>query len=458
MNDLDEPQGEASASRRHVSYTCPGELYSIPRSIHLARLAAFYSKCRDCEHRLDAGHRLPSAEQQRREARRLPTRTSLLTEENVRGVYLNELDRNRALLWGEALAANLWNRQPMVARQEPAIDAQIVAEQIVNKMTTASRAPTVVVGFDERPSSPDIMTGVVLGLRRMGCPVIDLGQTALPVVAFNVRSMDASAGLYVTGAGCDPSSTGFEFLTRRAQPFRYEALVKMELDVKTGVGRQTRKIGEHHPQQGQASYEASLAPHFHALRPLRIVCGSSTRLLPRILDRLFAKLPCELTHVALPTRRRDLFDVHDLDLQRVAKTVMDGKQHLGLVIDEDGQHLCFVTDCGRLVSSKEVARLLIEIAQRENYAAEFVVATSWLSESAQWLLGRDATAIDGGETAANLVRLLVERDAVLALSGDGRIWFHHKHPACDALIVLAKVLQVLSLSDLPFSEVVARIQ
>ncbi len=457
MSDTEEPRQQIATTPVRTSYTCPGELYSIPHSIHVARMAAFYSKCRDCEHRFEAGHVPPRAGGPPPEIVQRATRTSLLTDEAVRGVYLNELDRNRALLWGEAFAASLWERQPMVARHVATDDAQIVAESASGHERNSPSGPVVGVGFDERPSSPDIVTGVVLGLRRMGCPVVDLGQTSLSVIGFHLQSRDASAGLYVTGAGCNPSWTGFDFLDRGATPFSFAALSKMERDVQTGVGRQTRKIGGHHPVQELASYEASLAVHFHALRPLRVVCGSSTRLLPRILDRLFARLPCELTHVALPTRKRNLFDPRDVDLQRVARSVVDGRHHLGLVIDEDGQHVAFVTDAGRLVSTREVARLLIEIAQRENHQARFVVASSLMGGVTQWLSGRDATAIDGGETTASLVRLLVESDAVLAVTSDGRVWFRDDGIACDAILVLANILQALSLSDASFAEVVARI-
>ena len=457
MSDADESRQPIATTSVRTSYTCPGELYSIPRSIHLARMAAFYSKCRDCEHRFEAGHVPPQTSGPPPEIEHRKTRTSLLTDEAVRGVYLNELDRNRALLWGEAFAASLWELQPMIARREATDDAQIVTDSASSQERIASSGPVVVVGFDERPSSPDIITGIVLGLRRMGCPVVDLGQTSLPVIGFQLQSRGASAGLFVTGAGCDPSWTGFDFLDREARPYTLEALAKMDRDVQAGVGRQTRRIGSHHPVQEQANYEASLSIHFHALRPLRVVCGSSTRLLPRILDRLFAMLPCELTHVALPTRKRNLFDPRDVDLHRVAKSVVDGRHHLGLVIDEDSQHVAFVTDSGRLVSSKEVARLLIEIAQRENHQARFVVASSLMGDVTHWLSSRDATAIDGGETTANLVRLLVESDALLALSSDGRVWFRQNEIACDAILVLANILQALSLSDAPFAEVVARI-
>jgi phosphomannomutase len=444
------------ASTPPTSYTCPGELYSIPRGIHLARLAAFYHKCRECEHRIDIGQALPVLEDRPQAAAPRPNRRTLVCDESIRGVYLNELDRTRAIAWGEAFASLLWDQRPPVARGNAIDHAQIVTE-LSDKPPKVLCGPTVVVGFDERTSSPDIVTGAVLGLRRMGCPVTDLGQTGLPTLLFNLHVLNAAAGFYVTGAGCDSSVTGFEFLAPRGMPFRQESLLRVEELVKSGVGRQTRQIGGHYPRHGQASYEGSLESRFHALRPLRIVCGSSSRLLQRTLDRLFVKLPCVLVHEALPMRRRNLYDARDVDLQRVATAVTEGQHDLGVIIDGDGQHLAFVTDRGRLVSPREIGRLLIEVVLREDHAAQFVVSTSWYRDVSRWLEGRDAVAVDGGESAANLVQQLMEREAALALSSDGRVWYREEYAACDALLVLASALQALSFSDTPFSEVIARI-
>ena len=87
MSNGDEPRQPIATTAGRTSYTCPGELYSIPRSIHLARMAAFYSKCRDCEHRFEAGHVPPRTIGPPPEVEHRVTRTSLLTDEAVRGVY-----------------------------------------------------------------------------------------------------------------------------------------------------------------------------------------------------------------------------------------------------------------------------------------------------------------------------------------------------------------------------------
>lgn len=463
-----------------TEYVCPGETHAISRSIHLARLSSFYSKCRECSHRNEIGHHSlqPVGVMASHTAR-----TSLLETDGVRGVYLNELDRTRATEWGAALASMLWDDEPRVGGTrghgdkgtrgegeiEDGSDDDACSSSVSLSSTpliplspcrsaSARRGPAVVIGFDERPASPDIVTGIALGLRRMGCQVIDLGQTTAPCFQFAVHHLDAAAGLLVTGAGCDPAWTGFDVVGRGARPWsRGHKLEELEARALAGVMRPTRAAGSQRTFQALVPYEAGLWKHFHALRPLQVVCGSATKLFPRIIDRLFAKLPCRVTHVALPVRRRDLRDEQDSDVRRVASAVASGGQHLGLIVDDDGQRCAFVTERGRLVTSGELARLLIDFERHEHHHLKVVATETLTSELSAWLMRLGMEAVTSEESAASVTTMLVEHEVRLGLLDDGRIWFGEAPPECDALVTLARVLQALSLSDAPFGEVVSRL-
>ncbi len=71
-----------------------------------------------------------------------------------------------------AFAIYLWDESPVSGRND-GIDRG--ARQV---------RPTVVAGYDERPSSPSIYTSAVAGLRRMGCHVIDIGLSTKPCLWF----------------------------------------------------------------------------------------------------------------------------------------------------------------------------------------------------------------------------------------------------------------------------------
>ena len=84
-----------------VPYVCPGEAHSISRSVHYARLAAYYPACRQCLHRHDAGHLAPVVARGVERTTGPSRQSSLIRPEGIRGVYLNEMTRPLA----ERLAA-----------------------------------------------------------------------------------------------------------------------------------------------------------------------------------------------------------------------------------------------------------------------------------------------------------------------------------------------------------------
>lgn len=484
---LDELNRGTSLPILAAEYVCPGESHPISHSIHLARLSSFYSKCRECDHRNDIGHNSVHSvrasghpvEASGTSVRRA-SRTSLLETDGVRGIYLNDLDRTRATEWGAALASMLWDDEPREggtrgqgdkgsggqAEIDDADAARSSSLSVplspcprvpVSPLHSARRGPVVAVGFDERPASPDIVTGVALGLRRMGCQVIDLGQTTAPCFQFAVQHLEAAAGMFVTGAGCDPAWTGFDVVGRSARPWSMgHRLEELESRARTGVMRPTRAAGSQRTFQALVPYEAGLWKHFHALRPLHVACGSATKQFPHIIDRLFARLPCRVTHVTLPVRRRDLCDEQDSDVRRVAAAVVSGGQHLGLIVDDDGQRCAFVTERGRLISPGELARILIGFERQEHHNLKVVATAALAGELAPWLMRLGVEIAISEESAAAVTTKLAESAAQLGVLNDGRVWFGESHPASDAIVTLARVLQALSLSDASFGEIISK--
>lgn len=451
-----------------LEFTCPGESHPISRSVHLSRLASGFAECRRCHHNgasVTAGGE-PGE-------RTLP---SLVTADGVRGIYLNELDRTRAAQWGSAFASMLWDEQPRIGRAVPPVNSAapqppvsgnsgemaVVADAAaplpdLTVMAPTRRGPVVVIGFDERPSSPDIVMGVALGLRRMGCQVIDLGQTTRPCFHFAVHHLEAIGGVFVTGSGCDPASTGFHFAGRNSIPWlQADQLRTLEQRATHPIVRPTRTAGAQRPFHAAVPYQASLWKLFHALRPLQIVCGSSAGQLSRELDALFTRLPCRLTHEPLPVRRRNLNDSNDIDIRRLATATVTGQQHLGIIIDDDGERCAFVTDTGQLVTIPNLTRLLVLLELHEHRSARIVADERIVPELSGWQQVVGSAIQLEATPAAQIPKALIDHNASLGITADNRVWFGGSYPACNAIMTLARVLQALSLSDAPMSEVLQR--
>lgn len=439
-----------------LTRTCPGETHPISHSVHLARLSSGYTGCQDCRWNDSASQSI----------RRQPHRRSLVSAAGIRGVYLNDLDRTQAADWGAAFASFLWDEQPRIGRQSPSpsvpelpsgslSDASIAIPALVTPQSR--RGPAVVIGFDERPSSPDIVMGVALGLRRMGCHVIDLGQVSRPCFHFAVHHLEAVGGVFVTGSGCDPAWTGFHFAGRGSMPWlQSEQLNELEQRARATIARPTRTAGVQRAFHADVPYQTRLWKLFHALRPLQIVCGNATWQLPRVLDTLFSRLPCQLIHEQLPVRRRDLNDPQDPEIRRVAANVVAGRHHLGLIVDDDGERCAFVTDNGQLVTAGELARLLVLLEMHEHRATRVVVDEALSSEVREWLTSVGTACQIESSTPSELPAAVLQHNAALGITADHRVWFGGLYPTCNAIVTLARVLQALSLSDTPMSDVIRR--
>lgn len=79
--------------REPDEFLCPGETHPISRSVHLARLAAFYPGCRECPRRNETGQLPQQLVGRFAETEQRAPRPSWLSGEGVRAVYLNELNR-----------------------------------------------------------------------------------------------------------------------------------------------------------------------------------------------------------------------------------------------------------------------------------------------------------------------------------------------------------------------------
>jgi phosphomannomutase len=437
-------------------YICPGEAHPITRAVHLSRLAAFYPACRDCPLRSETGHLPRQTVERLRSTERRAERPSLFTAEGVRGVYLNELDRRTAERIAAASASLLWDDAPLMGR-------------IGSGPVTRRWGPAVVVGHDDRPASPDIVTGVASALRRMGCQVIDIGLSTKPCFWFAADHLQAAAGVFVTGAGCGPSWTGLDFVGRGAVPLSartghfaaehragWADLGRIEARLREQCNRPTREAGTHRTFQASIPYEAGLRKHFHGLRPLNVCLATPIRLIRQTLERLFEMLPCRLVPVELPCRSRDAADSLDPDVQTLGELVRSERADFGLLIDDDCQRCAVCDENGSVVRAGQVARLLALEVLRE-YPAHWVIESRGddvmvLSPTIANRKSQNANPI----TLADVSLAMRENQAAFAGGGSGRYWFREAFPTSDGILTLARLLAALSRGDMQFSHVVAR--
>ncbi|WP_437201918.1 hypothetical protein [Planctomicrobium sp. SH664] len=410
-------------------FRCPGESQPISRSVHLARLAAGSTACRECPHREEQGS-LPRHISRRLSTTAIQPVPELISRDGLRGIYLNQLTR-------EKLAGIV----------EHVLD--LIDEQRMSTTATAaeSRGPLrILVGYDFRPSSPDLAIGVVAALRRWGCEIGDLGSTTRPAFAFATERLRPHAALYLTGGILPPAWTGLDLLDRQAIPWCFPGeLQRLQSRLARQPARTVRTQGTCQPLRLQGEYESTLSEHFHAIRPLRLLISCVDPLVRDLLQRLLVRTPCSITlssAVVGPSGSRSERDFADEICSRYADA--------GLVIGSDGRACRLFDERGDEMSVPELLRLLVRGLPPQLVARGAVLLTRD-DEVAEENPDEEVPIQVLTGTEADLIAKLQGESLPLAADLQGRFWFLHETPRCDAIETLGALLQTMSLSERPLS-------
>lgn len=447
-------------------YVCPGEERPISRSVHLARLAAFDPACRTCSRRHEAGpFPLITPEDLELQARAV-RRSTWVTSTGIRAIFRNELDRPRAMRWGLALGQRLCEQwKPRVAEpiSEPSSDTPCLigdattgalAEEVVARSANLPPGPVVVVGYDSRPHSPEIVHGLGLGLRRLGCRVIDIGRVSSPCFRFAVANFSAVLGAYVTGGSGGPEWTGFDVVDERGVPWTIETgLREWERAAADPAEPVCRFLGGLQSASVQADYEKGLRETFHGLRPLKLVLATTQPPLAKLVRNLVDGLPIDVIPLSLGTRGRNLFSPRDPDVVRLGEVVRNSTADLGILLADNGEQWSTVDEEGHLVTLPDLAGLLA----REAFAQESgtaVVATPELATLLSRLAERDGGVCHTVSLPELATHLLGARPAI-GFDGDGRIFRARERLVCDAVLSIGLLLQALSHGDAALSRLIA---
>lgn len=231
-----------------------------------------------------------------------------------------------------------------------------VAEAVGRAYATAirrvvtGRAPQVVTGRDNRPSSPELAAALIQGLRAGGVDVLDVGTVPTPLVYWAERTLGADGGLQVTGSHNPPEWNGIKMSLAGGSVWG-AAIQEMRDWILAGSlaegGGGLRQV----PVLDR--YLDDIRDRIRPLRRVRVAvdCGNGTGSLLAV--PLLEALGCEVTPLycesdgTFPNHHPDpTVDANLLDLIGV---VRDQGLEAGIAFDGDADRIGVVDDRGRVV-------------------------------------------------------------------------------------------------------------
>jgi len=435
---------------------CPGEeRVRISDAVCLGRRRSNYPKCKGCPFN-DAerdvaesgGPSVPDRRSGRAEKARRDRVGAVFKSQDIRGAYPEPLDAEVA--WGIGLAT-----------------AQFLRSELRGYDRSQPDKSTVVVGRDMRPSSPELSGALIEGLRTGGSPVIDLGMIDTPQLYFAVNRLTCCGGVQVTASHHPAGFNGFRICGQKGKPIGAETGHGKIRKIARNTMRHTiaqktpltqRDLGEPY-KQFVRGFLGRPGAGISADRPLKIVIDASNGMAGRWVPLLFGDLDwLEIVRLNFDHNGEFVHDPNPLaeaNLVQLQDRMTRSKADLGACFDGDGDCLILVDNQGHAVRGDLVAALLARHLLKEAPGAT-VVHDARCSQVVPEEI-RKAGGVPRRERCGHpyLKKALTDAKGVFGGELNGHYYFRDNWYCDSGMIALAQILNLLTESGRPLSELLA---
>ena len=325
---------------------------------------------------------------------------------------------------------------------------------------------TVAVGGDTRTSTPMLKEAVKAGLLSSGCDVVDLGILPTPGVQYAVRKY-YDGGVMITASHNPPKYNGLKLLDEYGIGIPDEmdlAIEKLYFDGEP-IRAPFSEIGQiYHNDKVIDEYvdEAISKVDADAIRDakLKVVvdCGSGAGCFTA--PYLIQKLGCEVT--TLNCQADGFFPGRDPEpieenLQELIKVVKELGADIGLAHDGDADRTICIDEKGNFVLGDKTFTLVEKQMLKENNGG--IIVTTVATSQAIY----DVAEEYNGEVIATAVgdllvaRKLKDEDGLFGGEENGGLIFPDFVYGRDAVMTVAKILEILAKEGKPLSELVSEL-
>ena len=318
--------------------------------------------------------------------------------------------------------------------------------------------PSVAVGGDVRPSTPELMGALVDGLMQTGCKVTDLGILPTPAFYHGKKVLRAYAGVMVTASHNPAGFNGFKVMLGDS-PVKPEDVQEIRDVVEGGV----------FAEGGGARTEADVLDDYRRFvieqfgEPIaggpKVVVdaggGCMGDLAPAVLrdaglavEELYCDNPGTFPRHPNPALAEALVDLGD----KVRQTGAD----MGVAYDLDGDRAVFVDENGRAVPNDDVIVMFVRevLPTIDNPLLVYDIKCSSIVAEAAEAVGGRAVMMPSGY--AYIKRALIEGGAPLGGEVSGHFFFG-QFGGDDSLYATLLLARIVAASGRSLSQLAAEI-
>jgi phosphomannomutase len=356
---------------------------------------------------------------------------------DVRGIYPDEIDEKAAYKTGQAFVRFLENEGAINNRQ-------------------------IVVGRDARPSSEGLFAALEQGLLSQGVDIVDIGLVSTPLFYWAIISEGAAGGIMITASHNPAKYNGFKICAAGARSIgANNGLLKIrDLAEKNqpGISVSPGRVSQKNLLNQYLDFTFRQID-FKKIKPLKIVVDCGNGMAGPELAELFKKIPCQADllypepdgrfphHEADPIKKENISDLRQHLLSSAA--------NLGVALDGDADRIVFLDEKGEMVRPDFITILIAQDLLKNNAGQKIFYEVRSGKIVPEIILKTGGVPVEGRAGHSLIKEQMRQENILFGGETSGHYFYKSLGFIENALFTLSKVLEILSQTDKPMSELVA---
>ena len=323
-------------------------------------------------------------------------------------------------------------------------------------------ARRIAVGYDARESSPRFCKMLADGCNDVGCSVVLVGMVPTPVLYHTVFTRGVDGGVMITGSHNPPDHNGFKICLGKDALFgsQIQEIKQIALsEPPASVGGQSRGAVE--TTDVLEDYCRDIVSRISVgSRKIKAVIDAGNGMGGVTAVPVYRELGVEMTELYIEPDSN--FPNHHPDptveenLQDLIAAVHETRADVGIAFDGDGDRIGVVDETGRIIWGDELMVLLSRSVLAKQPGATIIAEVKCSQTLFDDIEKHGGNAVMWKAGHSLIKAKMKETGAVLAGEMSGHIFFADRYYGFDdATYVGARLIEILSHTDKPLSELLA---
>jgi len=365
---------------------------------------------------------------------------SIFKAYDIRGLYPEQLDEEAA--WKIGLATAKFLRSLLRGYERGQANTQ-----------------SLCVSRDMRTHSKSLTRALIEGMNASGANVINIGMIDTPQMYFAINHLGTCGGVQVTASHNGPEYNGFKISGLGAKPVGEDTGLKEIKHIAMALLHTKAKLtGSVEKYDLTEEYKKHVLKFLESdIRRVKIVIDASNGMAGKMVPAIFEDLPIEITGINFThkgTFKHDPNPLVEANLAELKAVVRKKGADVGICFDGDADRLMMVDEDGNNITCDLITALMVPyfLEKHPNSAVVYDLRSSHVVQEEIIKYG----GIPRRERVGHAFMKKSLRDSHAIFGGElsGHFYYRDNFYADSGMITLVHMLNILSQTDEPLSELI----